>query len=207
MARTSNTGERRAQIVAGLLAVIAQHGYDKASIQLIAERARLAPGLVHYHFKNKEAILLALVDSLAEVARSRYAGLLAAGTTPDARLRAFLQARLGLGPGAQPAAVAAWVMIGAEAVRQPQVRAAYQAALAEELTLLRGLIDACLAARGKAGAGAAALAASLLAFAEGAFQLASATEGLLPQGFAADSAMQIALRWMDGEPLLEGGVS
>lgn len=201
MARPPNTGERRAQIVDGMLAAIAEHGYDKASIQLIAERAGLAPGLVHYHFENKEAILLALVDSLAQVRRTRYAGLLAPGTTPDARLQAFLQARLGLGPGAQPAAVAAWVMIGAEAVRQPQVRAAYQAALAEELTLLRGLIDACLATRGKTSAGAAALAASLLAFAEGAFQLASATDGLMPHGFAADSAMQIALRWMDGEPV------
>jgi TetR/AcrR family transcriptional repressor of bet genes len=200
MPRTSNTSERRRQIVAGLLDAIAEHGYDKASIQLIAEHAGLAPGLVHYHFKNKEAILLALVAALAAVARARYAGLLATAATPDARLGAFFEARLGLGSGAQPATVAAWVMIGAEAIRQPEVRAAYGAALANELDLLRGLLADCMAARGKAIGAARTLAASLLAFAEGAFQLSAATEGLMPQGFAAASALQIALRWIDGEP-------
>lgn len=199
MPRKPNTHERRDQIVAGMLATIAEHGYEKASIQLIAERAGLAPGLVHYHFKNKEAILLALVESLAEVARARYAERLGSSTTPDARLEAFLEARLGLGPGSHSPTVAAWVMIGAEAIRQPQVRTAYQAVLAQELELLRGLLEDCLAARSKPTDGAATLAAALLAFAEGAFQLASATDGLMPQGFAAMSALRMATRWMDGE--------
>ena len=69
MARKPNTEQRREQIVKGLLEAIGEHGYDKATIQTIAQKAGLAPGLIHYHFKSKEDILLELVKSLAAVAR------------------------------------------------------------------------------------------------------------------------------------------
>ena len=36
-----------------LLAVVATNGYERATIQLIAKQAGLAPGLVHYPFKDK----------------------------------------------------------------------------------------------------------------------------------------------------------
>jgi len=203
MPRKPNTDARRAQIVAGLLAAMAEHGYERASIQAIGRQAGLAPGLIHYHFKNKEEILLELVRSLAGVAQARYAELAAQAQAPEARLQAWLQARLGHGPGADPQAVAAWVMIGAEAVRQPQVREVYQAALGEELALATGLLRDCLAARAKSTASAGSLAASLLAFIEGAFQLASAARGIMPEGYAAGMAQQLAQRYLDGEPAAE----
>jgi len=53
MARPSNTDERRGQIVAALQAVMARAGYAGATIAAIARQAELAPGLVHYHFKDK----------------------------------------------------------------------------------------------------------------------------------------------------------
>lgn len=203
MPRKPNTDARRAQIVAGLLAAMAEHGYERATIQAIGRHAGLAPGLIHYHFKNKEAILLELVRSLAGVAQARYEALAAETEASDAKLQAWLQARLAHGTGADPQAVAAWVMIGAEAVRQPQVREVYQAALGEELTLATGLLRDCLAARGKSTASAATLAASLLAFMEGAFQLASAAGDVMPEGYAAGMALQLVQRYLDGEPAAE----
>ena len=200
MPRKPNTDERRRQIVAGLLAAMAEHGYERASIQAIGRHAGLAPGLIHYHFKNKEEILLELVRSLAGIAQARYAALAAHADAPEERLQAWLQARLDQGPGADPQAVAAWVMIGAEAVRQPQLRQAYQAAIAAELALATGLLGDCLAARGKPLAAAGTLAASLLAFMEGAFQLSSAAHGIMPEGYAAGMALQLAQRYLDGEP-------
>ncbi|WP_296945863.1 TetR family transcriptional regulator [uncultured Massilia sp.] len=200
MPRKPNTAERRSQIVAALLAEIAVQGYARASVQAIARRAGLAPGLVHYHFRDKEEILLELIASLARVARAREAALAAAATTPQERLQAWLDARLASGPGAAPDAVAAWVMIGAEAVRQPEVGRAYRAVLNEELAALTGCLQACLAARAKATAQAPRLAAGLLAFMEGAFQLSSAARELVPEGFAAGMAMQFALRCIDAEP-------
>lgn len=58
MARPTNTDARRAEIVEAMLRVMARRGYARASIAAIAEEAGLTAGLVHYHFRNKQAILL-----------------------------------------------------------------------------------------------------------------------------------------------------
>lgn len=200
MPRKPNTEQRRKEIVDGLLAAIAEHGYEKATVQAIARKAGLAPGLVHYHFRDKEEILLELVRSLAGLAQQRYERLAAAAASPDERLRAYIDARLARDGDAQPQAVAAWVIIGAEAVRQPQVRALYQGYIEAELRLLEELLAACLAARSRQAGNAARLAASLVAFMEGAFQLASAARDAMPQGYAADMARELILRFLDAEP-------
>lgn len=200
MSRKSNTEQRRQEIVSALLAAIAEHGYEKATIQAIAQKAGLAPGLIHYHFKSKEEILLHLVKSLAELSRARYEAFATSATTPQEKLKAYIDARLAQGAGANPDAVAAWVVIGAEAVRQPQVREIYQQAMAAELTLLTELLKACLADQGKRIKNVAHLAAGLLAFMEGAFQLASAARDIMPKAYAATTAMQLVQRYIDAEP-------
>jgi TetR/AcrR family transcriptional repressor of bet genes len=200
MARKPNTEQRREQIVNGLLAAIGEHGYDKATVHTIAQKAGLAPGLVHYHFRNKEEILLELVKSLAEVAQRRYESLAASATDAAARLKAYVDARLALGGGAEPQAVAAWVVIGAEAIRQPLVRTAYQDTVAAERALLEALLNDYLGERSKSPACAGHLSAALIAFMEGAFQLASAAGDIMPRGYAADMALQLVQRFADAEP-------
>ena len=200
MARTSNTETRRAEIVAAMLSVIAKLGYEKATTQAIAKRAGLAPGLIHYHFENKQAILVALVQTMAQAARSRFEAVLGEATRPAERLRAYLHARLGLGDGAAPDIVAAWVMIGAEAVRQPEVRAVYRGMVADELALLATLLGDCLAEQGRETGGAPRLAAGLLAMIEGAFQLSSAAADAMPRGYAADAATAYAQQSIAAAP-------
>lgn len=199
MSRRSNTEQRRAEIVIALLAVMAEHGYEKATIQLIGKQAGLAPGLLHYHFKTKGEILLALVKTLAERARQRYLDLAATASTADESLRAYINARLATGDGADPHAVAAWVMIGAEAVRQPDVRAVYQEAMRAEMQLIESLLRACFTERGKPAGAVPALSATLLALIEGAFQLASAAPEAMPTGYAARTAFEVIGRYMAGE--------
>lgn len=200
MARKPNTEQRREQIVNALLEAIGEHGYDKATVQTIAQKAGLAPGLIHYHFRNKEEILLELVKSLAAVAQRRFEGLAASATDAAARLKAYVDARLALGDGAEPQAVAAWVVIGAEAIRHPLVRAAYQDAVAAERALLEALLNDYLGDRRKSAACAGQLAAALIAFTEGAFQLSSAAGDVMPRGYAADMALQLVQRFVDAEP-------
>jgi TetR/AcrR family transcriptional regulator, transcriptional repressor of bet genes len=192
MARNSNTEARRAEITGALLAVIARHGYEKATIQAIAAQAGLAPGLIHYHFKNKREILVSLIAAMAEAANARYATVLGDQVEPAARLRAYLHARLGLGEGAAPEIVAAWVMIGAEAVRQPEVRSVYQRMVADELALLATLLGDCLRAAGRVAEAAMPLAAGLAALIAGAYQLSSATTDVMPRGYAAEAATRYA---------------
>ncbi|MDM5179019.1 TetR family transcriptional regulator [Massilia sp. DJPM01] len=200
MSRKPNSEQRRAQIVQALLDTMAEHGYDKATIVLIARRAGLTPGLLHYHFHSKADILLALVKALAAAAQQRYLAFAQNAVDADQRLNAYIDARLGLGEGADPGAVAAWVVIGAEAVRQPEVRAAYQHAIDTELALLRELLAASLAAQGRSTANVHALAAALLAMMEGTFQLASAAQASMPIGYAAPMAAQLVRRFIDAEP-------
>ncbi len=200
MSRRQNSEQRRGEIVNALLAVMAEHGYEKATIQLIAQQAGLAPGLLHYHFKTKAEILLALVSALAELSQQRYCGFAEAATTAEEKLLAYINARLGKGPGADASAVAAWVMIGAEAIRQPEVRQVYQKALGAEMTLVQSLLSGCLKERGKQVRNVKRLAAALLALMEGAFQLASAAPDVMPAGYAASTAMQLIQRYIEGEP-------
>ena len=63
MPRKPNTELRRQQIVDGLLRTIAAQGYTGATIQAIASASGLAPGLVHYHFRDKREILVTLVEA------------------------------------------------------------------------------------------------------------------------------------------------
>jgi len=198
MSRRSNTEQRRAEIVSALLAVMAEHGYEKATIQLIGKQAGLAPGLLHYHFKTKAEILIELVKTLANLSRQRFIELAASATTADDTLRAYINARLAKGAGADPHAVAAWVMIGAEAVRQPDVRAVYQEAVRAEMQLIEALLSACFGERGRAATAVPALAATLLALMEGAFQLASAAPEAMPVGYAATMAIELLEGYMGG---------
>ncbi|MBI1889853.1 MAG: TetR/AcrR family transcriptional regulator [Burkholderiales bacterium] len=200
MSRKSNTEQRRAEIVSALLAVMADQGYEKATIQSIAKQAGLTPGLIHYHFQSKGEILIALVHSLAQFSRARYAYFASEATTPRERLNACIDARLAKGEGANPDAVSAWVVIGAEAVRQPEVRQAYQEAISSELAVLEEVITECLTEDGKRTDNASPLAAALLAFMEGAFQLASAARDIMPQGYAARMAIEMVERYIDAEP-------
>src|SRR6187549_3675127 len=98
MARPSNTEERREQITRALVKVMARRGYDGASIGDIAKAARLTPGLVHYHFKSKQEILLeALGGLVARHEANLDARLERAGGDPAAEVAAFIDLHLGLG--------------------------------------------------------------------------------------------------------------
>ena len=189
--RPKNTGARRAQIVDGLLDVISERGYERASIAAIAGAAGLAPGLVHYHFKTKQAVLVALAERLVESLEARYdAGQ--AVDDPAAHLDAFIDAHLAVGEAADPRAVAAWVVVGAESVRQPEVRDVYAAAITRRLATLQTLCAACLRQGQGSAHGASAAAASILAAIEGAFTIAVAAPGAIPPGTAAPTVRKMA---------------
>ncbi|MBV1776506.1 TetR family transcriptional regulator [Burkholderiaceae bacterium DAT-1] len=190
LSRKSNTEARRAEIVRALQTVMATQGYEKATIQAIAKEAGLAPGLLHYHFKSKREMLVCLVSTLADYGQQRFVQIAGAAVSPMDKLAAYLEARLGLGDGAAPDVVAAWVMIGAEAVRQAEVREVYQRAISQELDLLTMLLENCLHEQQRVTTGARTLAAALMAMMEGAYQLASATCDVMPAGYAAEEALK-----------------
>ena len=222
MGRPPNTEERRSQIVKAMMSVIAYHGYSGATISDVALFANLSPGLVHYHFDNKLEILLCVVDELVSShAFALDVRLAGCRNNPPRELRHFIDAHLGI-PGKRvtnepgymiklkntPAevltalrsrwvpggwvAVKCWVAIGAEAVREPEVRRQYGSAvraLTEKLAdiLRRGVADADFACKDTAAAAAAIMGAIL-----GAFSLDSAVPGVMPRGGAAKAVLEMA---------------
>jgi TetR/AcrR family transcriptional repressor of bet genes len=200
MPRPTNTDERRAQIVAGLQSVMATSGYERATIAEIAQAASLTPGLVHYHFKNKQEILLALIQKLARIWRERAAAGMERGTTPRARLGLLLDAWLALDDRADADAVACWIALGAEAVRQPAVRELYVAAVREGAAALEHAVTEVLEDEQRASGESATIAAGLMAGIEGYLQLGVLAGGLVPRASAARTLWTMAQGALDAQP-------
>ncbi len=65
----SSTKEK---ILDAMFHLIAEVGYEKASIGKIAEIVGIKKASIYYYYKNKEAILLDLIDTYIDVSRIDY---------------------------------------------------------------------------------------------------------------------------------------
>ena len=63
--------DTRAKILQAAFTVLSRQGYENTSIKEIAEEADVAQGLVHYYFKSKQQLVVAV---LAEVCREMELG-------------------------------------------------------------------------------------------------------------------------------------
>jgi len=192
MARISNTEQRRTEIAEALLAVMAKRGYEGASVVAIARQAHLAPGLVHYHFASKLEILIEAVRLLVARQLAILDGALAAVEAPPAQLAAFVEIHLGLGAHADPAALACWVLIGGEALRERRVQVEYARAFAVMSARLAAIIERGVADRSFAPVDPAACAAALVAVVQGYFVVAATAREVVPSGTAATCTLRMA---------------
>lgn len=179
MGRRPNTELRRQQIVDALQAEMAAVGFSRATTKSIAERAGLAPGLVHYHFKDKEAILVALVERLVAQADARFQALLDGAKTPKDQLRAFVTARVSPGSAAEADQVAVWVALIADAMAIPAVSERLSAWLAQDQKRLTAMFRAADVA--SPGAHAALMLSAVM----GSFSLHALQVPGVPKGYAA----------------------
>jgi len=193
MPRPSNTDERRLQITDALVKVMAKRGYDGASVADIARAARLTPGLVHYHFDSKQEILLAALGDLVARHDARLdARLGAAGADPIAELGAFIDFHLGLGADADPEALACWILLSGEALREPRVRVPFEDALQVRMARLADVIRRGVGQRVFACDRPDEAASALVALIQGYFVLAATARKTIPRGSAAASAKRMA---------------
>jgi TetR/AcrR family transcriptional regulator, transcriptional repressor of bet genes len=193
MPRPSNTDERRAQITGALVKVMARNGYGGASIADIAKTARLTPGLVHYHFESKQEILLAaLADLAARHEAHLEARLATAEADPAAQVAAFIDLHLGLGADADPEALACWILLSGEALREEKVRIEFERALQSLTARLAGLIRRGVEQRVFRCESIDAAASAIVALIQGYFVLAATARKLIPKGSAAPAAKQLA---------------
>src|SRR5690348_18512560 len=62
------------RILQAAFTVLSRQGYENASIKDIAEEAGVAQGLVHYHFKSKQQLVLAVLEFVCEKVELGTAG-------------------------------------------------------------------------------------------------------------------------------------
>jgi TetR/AcrR family transcriptional repressor of bet genes len=132
MARPSNTDERRLQIMGALVKVMAKRGYDGASSPTSPggpAHARAGPLPLQ---EQAEILLAALHDLVARRDASLEARLGAAEGDAIAELTAFIDFHLGLGADADPEALACWILLSGEALREPRVRVEFEEGVAGE---------------------------------------------------------------------------
>jgi TetR/AcrR family transcriptional repressor of bet genes len=184
MGRPSNSAQRRQQIVEATVVVMARAGFDGASVQAIAKQAGLSPGLLHHHFGNKHEILLAVLDHLEALLEGRYQARVGRRRGPWGRLEAWVDAHLAVGEDASPEAAAVWVWIGAQALRDPELRRRYAALVERRVQVLASLVDAYAQSEGLRVDPRAVSVATLAAI-EGFYQLACSTEVVETESAAA----------------------
>jgi AcrR family transcriptional regulator len=82
--------DTRTRILEAAFTVLSRQGYENSSIKDIAEEAGVAQGLIHYHYKSKQMLVLAVLEYVCqkvEVGIAGEAGALAALAETKAMLR------------------------------------------------------------------------------------------------------------------------
>lgn len=179
--------------------VMARKGYDGASIQEVAAAAGVTSGLIHYHFKNKEEILLAVVEVLRAQNDERLTERLQ-GCDAEEQLHRFIDHHLATGKDADPDSLFCWIVVSGEAMRREAVRAAYEAAVAAEVSRVREIIEAGRAAWVFSCDDPDAAASALVATIQGFFVLAATARSQIPRRSAARSARRMARGLLGGAP-------
>ena len=97
-----------------------QHGFHSASMAMISETAGMSPGLIYRYFKNKNAIILAIVEAQLEVVKSRISAM----RTPDDLAAALVDYFEPHDDDERNDSVNAplFLEISAEATRDPEIR-------------------------------------------------------------------------------------
>ncbi len=91
MSREHGRGElRRERILEAALAVFSRRGYRDAAMDDIATASETSKGGLYFHFPNKQAIFLALLDRMAALLMTRAEAAIAAEPDPIARVDAAL---------------------------------------------------------------------------------------------------------------------
>ena len=92
--RPEPQGERADEILQAARHIFAAEGFERATIQRVAETAGIAKGTVYLYYRSKEELYWATMRHGLEELHRQSAAAIAAAPTTAARLRAFVATRL-----------------------------------------------------------------------------------------------------------------
>lgn len=148
MGRPTNIDTRRAQVADALIGLLADRSFENVTIVDMAKASGVRPGLVHHYFGDKDEVLTVAVERLTLLLEMRLTERLRrAGDDPRARIDAFIDAWLALADGVEPRAARAWVAIGDEARKRPEIASSYGEAISRATGRLLQEVNRIIPAR------------------------------------------------------------
>jgi AcrR family transcriptional regulator len=70
--RAQPEAEKRAQLIAAAQKLFIREGYEATSMSRIAKAARVTPNTIYWYFKDKDALLVAVLDEMFRASRPEY---------------------------------------------------------------------------------------------------------------------------------------
>ena len=137
--RPSVETERRQQILEAAWRCFAQHGYENATMDQIAEALPFSKSLLYYYFDSKRDIFLALLSNWADGVVARWNDILPANEPPNVKLRRCVEFAVGLlteDPDLPRVEMEFWGQLH----REPAVTATFREIYAAFRTELAGII-------------------------------------------------------------------
>ena len=184
--RRSPAEARRQALIAAAARVLARRGAGGISVRTIAAEAGVSPGLVSHHFDGIEALLAATYRDVAARVAIALDQAAREGTTPCARLLAYVGASFAP-PVMDGALLAAWLGLLSLTKTMPGLAVAH----GESYAAYRGAVERLLAACDAPGDIRLA-AVALTALIDGLWLELCMEEGV----FTAAEARGIAERWV-----------
>ena len=101
---------RRQALIAATIECLKRYGHDGLSIRTISAQAGVSVGLINHHFPNKDELIAAAYRYFnAELVGGMQAAVAQASASPQARMRAFLEASFSP-PNLDADVLAVWVV-------------------------------------------------------------------------------------------------
>jgi TetR/AcrR family transcriptional regulator, transcriptional repressor of bet genes len=192
MSRPSNRAQRREEIAAALLKVMAKTGYEGAALSDVAAEAGLTQGLIHYYFKDKLEILIEAQQMLMTRHLAALGAAVYPAGSPAKQVTAFVDFHLGLGATKNPEALACWITLIGEAIRQQAVRDDFEKITKSLAEMLAAIVKQGVSERVFRCEDPMAAAAALVAAIQGYLVLGATARSAIPKGSAAASTKAMA---------------
>jgi AcrR family transcriptional regulator len=144
---------RRRALIDATIECLKRYGHEGLSIRTISAQAGVSVGLINHHFPNKDELVAAAYRHFnAELVGGMQAAVARAPDTPQARMRAFLQASFSP-PNLDADVLAVWVVFWGMYRHSRLIQRVQKETYQAYVDLLHGMLEALVQeARGKRSA-------------------------------------------------------
>jgi AcrR family transcriptional regulator len=141
---------RRRALIDATIECLKRYGHEGLSIRTISAQAGVSVGLINHHFPNKDELVAAAYRHFnAELVGGMQAAVARAPDTPQARMRAFLQASFSP-PNLDADVLAVWVVFWGMYRHSRLIQRVQKETYQAYVDLLHGMLEALVQeARGK----------------------------------------------------------